>query len=133
MKKISIHGSFADIISRIEHHNDTTTPHYMFTTEVTMDNDNSKEEIAEMFKTCLGFEIVAYGGDDDNEAEGSIEFTVKRPQAKIDEFHEDRKHLLKCNIKELKSKCDLKEEYKEEILIYLKHIKQDWIIEAMEN
>lgn len=135
MNKLIINGSFADEISRAIHHNDEKTPHFMNTTTVTADNESSKEYIAKMFTTCLGFNIVSvsdeYGNDEDND--GYIEFTVTRPQEDIDKFHEDRKHSLKYSIKRLKKWSDTKEEWKEQINTYLVAKKLDWIVEAMNS
>ena len=129
--KLTINGAFKDCIESILHHNNETIPHYMFTTEITMDNDNSKEELVEMFKTCISFEIQAYCGDYDNDTEGSIQFIVKRPQEDLNKFQENRKYSLECSLKRLKNWSDKKIENKEQIFTYLKAKKLDWIIEEI--
>lgn len=118
---LTIKGAFADCIGRILHHNNETTPKSMLTTEVSVDNDDSKVRIVELFMTCISFDI----------KDDYIEFTVKRNQEEIDKFHEERKYSLSCEIKQLRKWCDNKVEDKEQILTYLKAKKLDWIIESI--
>ena len=130
MSKLVIKGAFHDEISRILHHNETETPHYMFTTTVEADNGSSKEYMAKMFAECISYDIQGFS-DDYGECDTSIEFTVKRPQADIDKFHEERKQSLKYCISRLKKWCDHKEADKEQILTYLKAKDLNWIAEQM--
>ena len=119
--KLTINGAFKDCIDSILHHNNETIPHYMLTTEKTVDNDDNKETIVELFKTCISFDI----------KDDYIEFVIKRPQEDLDKFQEDRKNYLEYSIKQLKNWYDKKIENKEQILTYLKAKKLDWIIEKM--
>ena len=131
MKKIIIKGAFSDCIESIEHHNETKTPAHMRTTTIEADNDTPKEEMAKLFTECLWFDIQGYYDGMENDCSTSIEFTVKRPQADIDKWHEERKEHLQYSINRLKKWCDNKEADKEQIITYLNHKKLEWIIEAM--
>ena len=120
-KKITILANFVDIISRIEQYDNETIPYYMHTKDIDKDNDTPKEELAKLFTECLGFDI----------EDEYITFTVKRDKAELDNYIEEARHLKKCNIAELKKKCNLKEEYRTQIEAYLIHEKLDWILEEI--
>jgi len=134
MSKLTIKGAFHDEISRILHHNDTTTPSFMNTTTIDVENGASKEKMAEMFSTCLSYQIIPECDEYGTDGDGYIEFTVKRPQADIDKFHEDRKHSLKCSISRLKKWYDREDrpEDREQIKTYLIAKELNWILEAIE-
>ena len=132
---LRINGSFADEIRRAIHHNTSTPSQAIECNEVEVDNDNSKEQIAELFNTCVGFEIVSDMDEYGNDEGGSILFTVKKPQEEIDKLHIqfeiDRKNHVKYCIRRLVKWSDTKEEWKEQINTYLVAKKLDWIVEAM--
>ena len=134
---ITIKAAFADEIGRVLHHNTSKPSHYIEQFEVEATNNSSKEKIAELFNTCLGFEIVSNVDEYGEEEAGTINFTMKKSQEEIDElrikFEVDRKnHVVYC-IKRLKKWCDNKVEDKEQIEIYLKHKKLDWILEKINS
>jgi len=137
MSKISIKAAFADEISRVLHHNTSKPSQVIEHYEVEVNNDNKKEEIAELFNTCVGFEIVSDMDEYGNDEGGYILFTMKKTQEEIDklhiEFEEDRKnHIVYC-IRRLKKWCDNKVEDKEQIEVYLKFKKLDWILDKINS
>lgn len=137
MNKLTIKGAFADEISRLLHHSTSKPSYQLSIKEITVTNDNSKEEIAELFRTCKGFEILSDCDECGNDDEAYIEFIVERPQEEIDKAHTkfeaDRLNHIKYCIARLKKWSDNKVEDKEQIKTYLLAKKLDWILEEIEK
>ena len=121
MEKLVINAAFADCIRAIISHNDKEVPEWLLTKEITLYDDNSKEEMIKLFGKCDSFAI----------REGGVEFVVKRSQEEIDQYHQEQDDSLKYEIKKLKKWFNTKPEYQEQIEKYLKAKDLQWILDEL--
>lgn len=123
MKKLVIKSDFNDCINRILECKDSTIPTWFLTKEITLNNNNNKDEIIELLNTCSSFSIV----------DNSINFKVKRSQSEIDRYHEEKAQLLKYNLLKLKKWFDKNIENRDQIKTYLKAKQLDWILDSINS
>ena len=114
METIKINAGVKDVIDRIIYYNKRKPSR---TTHIEKDNSTSKNEIVELFQTCVSFDLCG----------GYILFEVLKDEGDMLEELEEYKSIVVSNIRTLKKFCK-EEKAKNEIINYLKYNKLNWII-----
>jgi len=127
-----------DIIARIIHHASATINKcYLEQYEVEVTNDDEAKDIAKLFETCLGFEIVSDVDEYGEDLGGSILFQVRRTpeeqEKMLADFEAKATTQLEGNIALLKRSSDSSVKSKMDIEKYLKSNNLQWVLDKIKE
>ena len=90
--------------------------------EVTIESDSDKELFIKYLKECISFEIF----------EDCIHFTVYQTDKEVEEAYKEQVYQKEKFNDILKKKCQVKEEYKMQVINYLKRNNLNWLLDELD-